>query len=163
MASSGKTSQRAQHLECLAARPSSRDAYCIGSNYIWAWENNKIMREAGYGAGGAVFDAVIEQIINSRPNFVFNTLIGVSAYAFFRGFRRSVETQRDRSAARFPDRQLQPRGARIGRNRTVGLRWACEFKRLFREHQTSSHRTVVASRKLVPRRPMLKPPILRCT
>ena len=92
MASSGKTSQRAQHLECLAARPSSRDAYCIGSNYIWAWENNKIMREAGYGAGGAVFDAVIEQIINSRPNFVFNTLIGVSAYAFFRGFRRSVET-----------------------------------------------------------------------
>ena len=29
-------------------------AYCIGSNYIWAWENNKIMREAVYGAGGVV-------------------------------------------------------------------------------------------------------------
>ena len=80
-------------------------AYCIGSNYIWAWENNKIMREAVYGARGVVlaeryfpvgeldFDAVIEQIINSRPNFVFNTLIGVSAYSFFRGFRRAVEAR----------------------------------------------------------------------
>jgi urea transport system substrate-binding protein len=80
-------------------------AYCIGSNYIWAWENNKIMREAVYGAGGEVlaeryfpvgeldFDAVIEQIIDSRPQFVFNTLIGVSAYAFFRAFRRAVEAR----------------------------------------------------------------------
>jgi ABC-type branched-subunit amino acid transport system substrate-binding protein len=80
-------------------------AYCIGSNYIWAWENNKIMREAVYGAGGEVlaeryfpvgeldFDAVIEQIIDSRPHFVFNTLIGVSAYAFFRAFRRAVEAR----------------------------------------------------------------------
>jgi ABC-type branched-subunit amino acid transport system substrate-binding protein len=78
-------------------------AYCIGSNYIWAWENNKIMREAVYSAGGVVlaeryfavgeldFDAVIEQIIDSRPSFVFNTLIGVSAYAFFRAFRRAAE------------------------------------------------------------------------
>ena len=29
-------------------------AYFIGSNYIWAWENNKIMREAVLAAGGAV-------------------------------------------------------------------------------------------------------------
>ena len=80
-------------------------AFCIGSNYIWAWENNKIMREAVYGAGGVVlaeryfavgeldFDAVIEQIIEARPSFVFNTLIGVSAYAFFRAFRRAVEAR----------------------------------------------------------------------
>jgi branched-chain amino acid transport system substrate-binding protein len=80
-------------------------AYCVGSNYIWAWENNKIMREALYGAGGVVlaeryfpvgefdFDAVIEQIIDARPNFVFNTLIGVSAYAFFRAFRRAAEAR----------------------------------------------------------------------
>jgi ABC-type branched-subunit amino acid transport system substrate-binding protein len=80
-------------------------AYCLGSNYIWAWENNKIMREAVYAAGGAVlaeryfpvgeldFDAIIAQIIDSRPNFVFNTLIGISAYAFFRAFRRAVEAR----------------------------------------------------------------------
>ena len=29
-------------------------AYFIGSNYIWAWENNKIMREAVLAAGGTV-------------------------------------------------------------------------------------------------------------
>lgn len=80
-------------------------AFCVGSNYIWAWENNKIMREAVYGAGGSVlaeryfpvgeldFDAVIEQIIESKPSFVFNTLIGVSAYAFFKSFRRAAEAR----------------------------------------------------------------------
>lgn len=85
----------AEHL--LAAR--GRHAYCIGSNYIWAWENNKIMREAVLGQGGEVlaerhfpvgeteFDSVIDQILELRPSFVFNTLIGVSAYAFFRAFR----------------------------------------------------------------------------
>jgi branched-chain amino acid transport system substrate-binding protein len=79
--------------------------YCVGSNYIWAWENNKIMREAVYAAGGTIlaeryfpvgeldFDSVIEQIIDSRPSFVFNTLIGVSAYAFFRAFRRAAEAR----------------------------------------------------------------------
>jgi ABC-type branched-subunit amino acid transport system substrate-binding protein len=29
-------------------------AYCIGSNYIWAWENNKIMREAVAAHSGEV-------------------------------------------------------------------------------------------------------------
>jgi ABC-type branched-subunit amino acid transport system substrate-binding protein len=80
-------------------------AYCIGSNYIWAWENNKIMREAIQAAGGNVlaeryfpvgeidFDGVVKQIIESRPNFVFNTLIGDSAYAFIRSFRRAAAAQ----------------------------------------------------------------------
>ena len=75
-------------------------AYCVGSNYIWAWENNKIMREAVLAVGGSVvaeryspvgeteFAAVIDQILESRPSFVFNTLIGISAYEFFRAFRR---------------------------------------------------------------------------
>jgi ABC-type branched-subunit amino acid transport system substrate-binding protein len=78
-------------------------AYCVGSNYIWAWENNKIMREVVQSAGGIVlaeryfsvgemdFEAVISQIIDSRPSFVFNTLIGVSAYAFFRSFREAAD------------------------------------------------------------------------
>ncbi len=77
-------------------------AYCVGSNYIWAWENNKIMREAVLGAGGTVlaeryfpvgetdFEAVIEQILTLRPSFIFNTLIGVSAYAFFRALRKAA-------------------------------------------------------------------------
>jgi ABC-type branched-subunit amino acid transport system substrate-binding protein len=80
-------------------------AWCIGSNYIWAWENNKILREAVQGANGVVlaeryfaigevdFDAVVQQIISARPSFVFNTLIGTSAYAFFRAFRTIAEAQ----------------------------------------------------------------------
>lgn len=76
-----------------------KDVYCIGSNYIWAWENNKIMRDSLLSEGGSVlaeryfpvgetdFDAVIDHILRLRPSFVFNTLIGVSAYAFFRAFR----------------------------------------------------------------------------
>jgi urea transport system substrate-binding protein len=87
--------------EYLLQRCGSR-AFCIGSNYIWAWENNKIMREVIHAAGGEVlaeryfpvgevdFTSVIDQIIDARPSFIFNTLIGVSAYSFFRAFRRAA-------------------------------------------------------------------------
>ena len=74
-------------------------AFCIGSNYIWAWENNRILREEIAARGGSVdceryfaigerdFSRVIDAIIGARPDFVFLTLIGTSAYAFFRDFR----------------------------------------------------------------------------
>jgi branched-chain amino acid transport system substrate-binding protein len=77
--------------------------YFIGSNYIWAWENNKIMREAVLSAGGTVLaeryipvgetdhESVIAQIIDCRPDFIFNTLIGDSAYAFFRALRSAAK------------------------------------------------------------------------
>ncbi|MEK0085790.1 transporter substrate-binding domain-containing protein [Benzoatithermus flavus] len=83
-------------------RTRGRRAWCLGSNYIWAWENNRIMREAVLGAGGTILaeryfavgetdlDAVIAQILEARPDFVFNTLIGTSAYAFFRRFRAAA-------------------------------------------------------------------------
>lgn len=73
--------------------------FCVGSNYIWAWENNRILREAIADHGGrvlaeryfAVGDAgmqqVVDDILAARPDFVFNTLIGTSAYSFFRLFR----------------------------------------------------------------------------
>jgi branched-chain amino acid transport system substrate-binding protein len=84
----------------------------VGSNYIWAWENNRIMRETLQAAGGAVFgepyfpvgetdlSAVVAQILDHRPSFVFNTLIGESAYAFYRTFRaeatrRGIDQARD--------------------------------------------------------------------
>ncbi len=74
-------------------------AFCVGSNYIWAWENNRILRESVIARGGSVlaeryfaigetdFYQVIETIIEARPSFVFLTLIGTSAYQFFRDFR----------------------------------------------------------------------------
>ena len=35
-------------------REHGRRAYCVGSNYIWAWENNRILREIVQACGGAV-------------------------------------------------------------------------------------------------------------
>ena len=83
----------------------------VGSNYIWAWENNRIMREALLGAGGEVLGeryfpvgdtdlgAIVEQILDHRPDFVFNTLIGDSACAFYRLFRE-VATRRGLNQSR---------------------------------------------------------------
>lgn len=79
-----------------------RTAFLVGSNYIWAWENNKTMRDAVQGSGGRVLaerylpvgetdvDGIVQQILEARPSFVFNTLIGDTAYAFFRAFRRAA-------------------------------------------------------------------------
>jgi ABC-type branched-subunit amino acid transport system substrate-binding protein len=76
-----------------------RRAFCIGSNYIWAWENNRVMREAMAAAGGCViaeryfamddtdFGQIIQAILNERPSFIFNTLIGISSYQFLRDLR----------------------------------------------------------------------------
>src|SRR5882757_3200376 len=64
-------------VDYLAARFGSR-AFCVGSNYIWAWENNRIFREALTARGGTVvaerylsvgdteFDQVISAILHQR-------------------------------------------------------------------------------------------------
>lgn len=92
-----------QHLFPLVeylTRQVGTTAFCVGSNYIWAWENNRILREAiGFGGGvvaeryfpvGDVdFEQVIEAIIAARPSYIFNTLIGVSSYQFLRDLRAS--------------------------------------------------------------------------
>jgi urea transport system substrate-binding protein len=82
-----------------------RTAFCVGSNYIWAWENNRILRETLAIAGGEVagerylavgetaFGQVIEAILAAKPDFVFNTLIGTSAYRFFRDFRSACQAR----------------------------------------------------------------------
>jgi urea transport system substrate-binding protein len=71
----------------------------VGSNYIWAWENNRILREAMTDADGSVlgeryfsvgdtdFGSLVDQIVADRPDFIFTTLIGESGYAFFRQLR----------------------------------------------------------------------------
>ena len=76
-----------------------RTAFCVGSNYIWGWENNRVMREAMAAAGGAVvaeryfamgctdFAQISQSILTERPSFVFNTLVGISSYQFVRELR----------------------------------------------------------------------------
>jgi len=77
-----------------------RRAFMVGSNYIWAWENNRIMREILGRNGAQVLgerylpidevdvDEIIELILRHRPDFIFSTLIGQSAYSFIRCLRR---------------------------------------------------------------------------
>lgn len=77
-----------------------RRAFMVGSNYIWAWENNRIMREILGRNGGQVLgerylpiddldvDEIVDLILRHRPDFIFSTLIGESAYSFIRGLRR---------------------------------------------------------------------------
>ena len=80
-----------------------RRGWFIGSNYVWAWENNRILREALTLAGGTVLgeryfpvgetdlNSVADQILRDRPDFVFMTLIGESAFAFLRGLRKAAD------------------------------------------------------------------------
>ena len=77
--------------------------WLVGSNYIWAWENNRILCEALTDSGGAVLGeryfpvgetdlgGLADQIVRDRPDFVFNTLIGDSCYTFFRLLRAAAE------------------------------------------------------------------------
>jgi ABC-type branched-subunit amino acid transport system substrate-binding protein len=100
-------------VDYLASRVGKR-AFCVGSNYIWAWENNRIFREALTARGGIVlaerylsvgdieFDQVIAAILDQRPDFVFNNLIGTSAYAFFRAFRAACGVRGINQAAEIP-------------------------------------------------------------
>lgn len=78
-----------------------RTAYCIGSDYIWAWESNRVFRDEFARRGGHVIGEkyvpidgldmsdTIEHILRERPAFVLNTLIGASSYHFFREFRKA--------------------------------------------------------------------------
>lgn len=80
-----------------------RRAWLVGSNYVWAWENNRIMREAVLATGGQIageryfpigdtdLQPIVEQILDAAPDFVFNTMIGASSYAFFRLLRAEAE------------------------------------------------------------------------
>ncbi|WP_336739901.1 transporter substrate-binding domain-containing protein [Aureimonas altamirensis] len=89
-------------VEFLVARHGRR-AFCIGSNYIWAWESNRVLREELVQRGGTVMAErylpvgetemahIVSAVIDARPDFVFNSLIGESAYAFFRAMRAECE------------------------------------------------------------------------
>jgi branched-chain amino acid transport system substrate-binding protein len=100
-------------LEYLLARIGPT-AFCVGSNYIWAWENNRILRETigpeggsvvaerYFPVGGTEFGQVIETILAARPSFVFNTLIGVSSYRFLRDFRAACAARGINQADEIP-------------------------------------------------------------
>ena len=85
----------------------TRDVYFVGSNYVWAWENGRIIRELTKAHGGKMIAErylqvgdldvarIIEEIHEKRPAFIMNMLIGESSYAFYRAFAKA----RDENAA----------------------------------------------------------------
>lgn len=78
---------------------------CIGSNYVWGWESNRIMCDSIRARGGKVLSETyldvgstevahaVEMILHLRPAFVFNALIGESSYAFIRAMRRACRAR----------------------------------------------------------------------
>jgi branched-chain amino acid transport system substrate-binding protein len=72
------------------------DVFCAGSNYIWTWETNRVLREIVTSAGGRIMaerllelgetavDHIVNEIMERRPPVVFNTLVGESSYVFMR-------------------------------------------------------------------------------
>ena len=92
--------------------------YCVGSNYIWAWENNRIMREIICGCGGSVVAErylpvgsvdvghIVADIVGQQPDFVFSSLIGVSSHAFMEAFH----TARRREWSRITANQISYQG-----------------------------------------------------
>ena len=72
------------------------DVFCAGSNYVWTWETNRVLRDIVTNSGGRVLaerllelgdtavDHIVKEILDRRPPVIFNTLVGESSYAFMR-------------------------------------------------------------------------------
>ncbi len=80
----------------------SGDVFCIGSNYVWTWETNRVVREIVTSAGGRILaerllelgetavDHIVREIIERKPPVVFNTLVGESSYSFMRALHEAA-------------------------------------------------------------------------
>jgi branched-chain amino acid transport system substrate-binding protein len=80
----------------------SGDVFCIGSNYVWTWETNRVIREIVTSAGGGILAErllelgetavghIVKEIVDRKPPAVFNTLVGESSYAFVRALHEAT-------------------------------------------------------------------------
>jgi branched-chain amino acid transport system substrate-binding protein len=80
----------------------SDEVFCIGSNYVWTWETNRVIREIVTSAGGRILaerllelgetaiDHIVTEIIDRKPPVVFNTLVGESSYVFIRALHAAM-------------------------------------------------------------------------
>ena len=78
------------------------DVFCVGSNYVWTWETNRVMREIVIGAGGNMLaerlldmgetavEHLVGEIVARRPSIIFNTLVGESSYRFVRALHQAT-------------------------------------------------------------------------
>jgi branched-chain amino acid transport system substrate-binding protein len=128
----------------------STDVFCIGSNYIWTWEMNRVIREIVTSAGGRVLaerllelgettvDHIVTEVIDRRPPVVFNTLVGESSYAFMRALHAAAT----HAGLLDPDAELQPVRARTQADRIGGLG---RLRHLFRHISKASKGLKIAA------------------
>jgi branched-chain amino acid transport system substrate-binding protein len=80
----------------------SRHVFCVGSNYVWTWETNRVTRELVTAAQGSILaerllelgesavDHIVDEIVRRKPPVIFNTLVGSSSYDFIRAFHAAT-------------------------------------------------------------------------
>lgn len=80
----------------------SRHIFCVGSNYVWTWETNRVTRELVTAAQGSILaerllelgesavEHIVSEIVRRKPPVVFNTLVGSSSYDFIRAFHSAT-------------------------------------------------------------------------
>ena len=88
--------------------------YCVGANYLWTWETNRVLQEIVSAAGGEIIAKrlvtlwdtevghIVREIIDRRPPIIFNTLVGEASYRFYRDLHRALARDRSRSGAPRP-------------------------------------------------------------
>ena len=109
----------------------SGDVFCIGSNYVWTWETNRVTREIVTSAGGRILaerllefgetavDHIVKEIIERKPPVVFNTLVGESSYAFMRALHHAA-TRADLTIPMLSCSLCEPELKLIGSSASVG-------------------------------------------
>jgi branched-chain amino acid transport system substrate-binding protein len=88
--------------------------YCVGANYLWTWETNRVLQEIVSAAGGEIIAKrlvtlwdteighIVREIIDRRPPIIFNTLVGEASYRFYRDLHRALAHDRSRGGAPRP-------------------------------------------------------------
>lgn len=78
------------------------EVFCVGSNYVWTWETNRVVREIVTSAGGRIqaerllelgetaIEHFVREIIERKPPALLNTLVGESSYAFVRALHEAA-------------------------------------------------------------------------
>ena len=99
-----------QHLLPLARfmlSTGAPDVYCVGTNYVWTWESNRVLRDVITRGGGRIVaqrllgmgdlrvDHLIAEIRRMRPTAIFNTLVGAPSYRFHQKLWRAVAADAD--------------------------------------------------------------------
>ncbi len=79
------------------------EVYCVGSNYIWTWETNRVLREITAAAGGRLLAErliafgdpdvahLVADVMEKRPPVIFSTLVGETSYNFLRAFNAAAK------------------------------------------------------------------------